>query len=434
MPLYAVGLVALIGLVAGGCETNSFLDPTEPEILHADKQPLLVPILRTLDPAHETTSEFANAGDVQPDDLVVAPGDYRIGKNDLVSVSITNLVNEGQETLKTVRITDTGMINLPFIAPFKAEGLTEHELEDAITAAYKAAQLVKDTQVSVQLNEARARTFSVLGNVNSPGQYEILQSDFRILDALTLARATPEITGVDYLYVIRKRSSDLGATTRPTETNPAAPATEPAIPAPSTDLLQPRTDAGDGKPLFADVTPSTQPSGGSASSAQPFAFNAPPGTADTRVIRIPLKDLRYGALKYNIVIRPGDLLFIPQPIIGVYYMGGHVQRGGAFSLSGMDVTLKQAVIAAGMFDQNAVPWRTEVIRRIGEDQEVFVRVDMSKVWSGDEPDIFIKPNDAIVVGTDWWASFLGAVRNSFRLTYGAGFLYDRDYYNQQNVP
>jgi hypothetical protein len=48
--------------------------------------------------------------------------------------------------------------------------------------------------------------------------------------------------------------------------------------------------------------------------------------------------------------------------------------------------------------------------------------------------MFIKPDDTIVVGTDWWAPFLGAVRNSFRLTYGAGFLYDRDYYNAQNVP
>jgi len=61
-------------------------------------------------------------------------------------------------------------------------------------------------------------------------------------------------------------------------------------------------------------------------------------------------------------------------------------------------------------------------------------VDMSKVWSGDLPDVFIKPNDTIVVGTDWWAAFLGAVRSSFRLTYGAGFLYDRDYYNATNVP
>jgi protein involved in polysaccharide export with SLBB domain len=418
-----------MAVMVGGCETNSLLDPTEPEILHADRQPLLVPILRNLD-ASEPNLEFANAGEVSPDDLKVEPGDYHIGKDDLLSVTITNLNGEGQETLKTVRLTDTGMINLPFIDPFKAEGLTEHQLEDVIADRYKSALLVKDTQVSVTVAEARARTFSIMGNVSGSGQYQILQSDFRILDAMVLAHATPEIQGVDYIYVIRKRSSDLNSTTQPsTPANSTTPPsnTEPAIPSPTPELLQPHTEASVVHPVYADAT--TQPTDSGA-----FAFNAPNGAQDTRVIRIPLNELRYGALKYNIVVRPGDLIFVPQPISGVYYIGGHVQRGGAFGLSGADITLKQAVVSAGMFDQNAVPWRTEVIRRIGEDQEVFVRVDMSKVWSGDLPDVFIKPNDTIVVGTDWWAAFLGAVRSSFRLTYGAGFLYDRDYYNATNVP
>ena len=435
--LFIMGFMTVVGLLAGGCETNSFMDPSEPQIYPAASQDhggLLKPILRTLD-AREPNQEFAHTDEVTPDDLTVAPGDYHIGKDDLVSVTITNLNGEGQETLKTVRITDTGMIDLPYIDPLKAEGLTEHELESAIADAYKKALLVKDTQVSVTVNETRARTFSILGNIAVPGQYEILQSDFRILDALVLAHATPEMTGVDYLYVLRKRSSDLGATTRPAETNPTPTPTvqpEPAIPAPTTEMLQPRTDATVDHPIFAD---STTPPAGSGSSAPAttnpsgFAFNAPAGTADTRVIRIPLTELRYGALKYNIVVRPGDLIFVPQPTVGVYYIGGHVLRGGVFSLSGMDITLKQAVVAAGMFDQAAVPWRTEVIRRIGENQEVFVRVNLYQVWSGDVPDIFIKPNDTIVVGTDWWATFLGAVRNSFRLTYGAGFLYDRDYWN-----
>ena len=34
-----------------------------------------------------------------------------------------------------------------------------------------------------------------------------------------------------------------------------------------------------------------------------------------------------------------------------------------------------------------------------------------------------------MVGTAFWAPFLAAVRNGFRITYGFGFLYDRNYYD-----
>ena len=96
------------------------------------------------------------------------------------------------------------------------------------------------------------------------------------------------------------------------------------------------------------------------------------------------------------------------------------------------MTLKQAWIAAGGADDFAFPYRTEVIRRIGANREVCVRVDLGKILALTVPDIYLKPNDVIYVGTNFFAPFLAAIRNSFRLTYGFGFLYDRNFYNGVN--
>jgi protein involved in polysaccharide export with SLBB domain len=125
------------------------------------------------------------------------------------------------------------------------------------------------------------------------------------------------------------------------------------------------------------------------------------------------------------------MIIVPQPTTGEYYIDGHVNRTGVYSLTARDITLKQAIAAAGGFDQLAVPAQTEVIRRIGNDKEVFALVNLDKVFSGDQPDIFLKPNDIVRVGTDMFQPFIAAMRNAYRFTYGFGFLYDRNYAPQQ---
>jgi hypothetical protein len=176
----------------------------------------------------------------------------------------------------------------------------------------------------------------------------------------------------------------------------------------------------------------TTAAGRATGSSGSFEFNdlAPP--PETRVIRIPLDELRNGDLRYNIVIRPRDTIVVPYAEIGTYYMGGHVARPGAYALSGQRVTLMDAVIAASMLDQLAIPDRTDLVRRVGPDRQVFVRVDLAKVFAGVSPDMYLKPDDKVLVGTNFIAPFLGAVRNGFRFTYGLGFIYDRNFAYDKN--
>jgi polysaccharide export outer membrane protein len=419
--LAGIASFAMLAML-GGCEINDYLNPGEPTIQGKDAKPLVVPILDTLASGiEEPDTAYANATDMRPEDLVPDVADYKIGKNDLVSVSIFDLLGEGTgETVKTARVSETGMLSLPFISPVKAEGLTEQDLEQAIIKAYQDAKLIRQARVAVTVAEARNRTFSIQGNAALPGEYQITKPDFRMLDALLTAHAPVQAIGVDYAYIIRKLTP--ASTTAPGGAAPAGqhPATSPS------DLLAPqsRANSASGAPLLMD-----QP----APNPGDFKFNDLQPPTDVRVIRVPINRLRqFGELQFNIVIRSGDMIIIPDPVTGVYYMGGHVARPGVFSLSGVKITLKQAWVASGGGDDFSVPRRSEVIRRVGAAKEVFVRVDLSKIWAGEQPDLYLKPNDMVMVGTNILAPFIASIRNSFRLTYGFGFLYDRNFYTGAN--
>jgi protein involved in polysaccharide export with SLBB domain len=329
--------------------------------------------------------------------------------------------------------------------------------------------------VSVTVAEARQRTFSILGAVGAAGQYAILQSDFRVLDALVLARDVS--TSVDTAYVIRQLTEEPenvkpNTPTTPTATPPAGGGTGTpggtTAPGGGSDTLAPRTQdnlpsmsprsqanfsgvttvallqtagtgvgtaGGEAAQLPPPPPPLPTPGGpgGTGAAGGGFQFAAPHAPAQTRVIRIPLDALKNGDLRYNIVIRPRDLILVPNPTIGEYYMGGHVQRVGVYSLTGRKITLKQAIVSAGMLDGVAIPQRTDIIRRIGPDREVFARLNLDAIYSGTQPDIYLKPYDEVMVGTNFLAPFIAAIRGGFRITYGFGFLYDRNYAPSQST-
>jgi polysaccharide export outer membrane protein len=473
--------VALAGLV-GGCEINDFINPGEPRIVDPDtaQHPLVVPVLDTLaSGVEEPDAAYADATDIEPADLIPDITDYKIGPNDLVSISIFDLLGEGTgEQVKTARVTETGMVSLPFIQPVKAADLTERQLEDAVSKAYEDARLIRNARVSVTVEEARAQTFSIQGNVGAPGEYQLTKPDFRMLDAMVTAKAPAVAIGVPYAYIIRKVTQPGTGELNPSNTPPAPESPETIPPPPSqppgmTPAPQPQPQPTTPAPTPAPMPPpatapgdllappptapgpqgranpdspapkllsSAAPASASDDAAPPppsgkvFKFDDLEAPTDVRIIRVPIDQLRqYGELKYNIVIRPSDMIIVPDPTNGVYYMGGHVARPGVFGLTGEKVTLKDAWVAAGGADDFAMPFRTEVVRRIGTSREVGIRVHLDKILNFQEPDIYLKPNDVIYVGTDIFAPFLAAVRNSFRISYGAAFLYDQNFYTGPNV-
>jgi protein involved in polysaccharide export with SLBB domain len=112
--------------------------------------------------------------------------------------------------------------------------------------------------------------------------------------------------------------------------------------------------------------------------------------------------------------------------VGEYYVMGQVARPGAFSITGREITLKAAVAAAGNLAPLGWPDRCTIYRRYGDREEMH-QVDLDKIFAGTQQDLMLKNNDLIVVGTHPAAPFLAVLRNAFRMTYGFGFVYDRNF-------
>ena len=146
----------------------------------------------------------------------------------------------------------------------------------------------------------------------------------------------------------------------------------------------------------------------------------------TRVLKIPIRRIGVDP-RYNIVIRPGDIITVPFNVVGEAVVMGNVNRPGYIDLTGRPMTLIQAIAAAGGLGQLAEPSRVEVRRRIGDTKEQIISVNLDKIARGLQPDFFIKQDDTINVGTLPTSSFAAVLRNAFRATYGFGFIYDKNF-------
>ena len=180
-----------------------------------------------------------------------------------------------------------------------------------------------------------------------------------------------------------------------------------------------RTDG----PLEARTTPEPE----RQNPIEQFGWDEVSGAPRTRLIKIPADKLLGGDPKYNIVIRPGDVINVPLDLVGSYYVMGNFNNQGEIRLPGSPVTLKMAVASAGGLNGLAWPKKCEITRQLSDNKEETVMVDLEKIFKGSQPDFFIKQGDVINIGTHGTSRWLAVLRNAFRATYGFGFIYDRNF-------
>jgi polysaccharide biosynthesis/export protein len=169
---------------------------------------------------------------------------------------------------------------------------------------------------------------------------------------------------------------------------------------------------------------------GAVDPALPLAGESPPLILD-RIIEIDYQRLLRGDSTYNIVVRPNDLIFVDGPAPGVVYISGEIARPGVYQLpaGAGRLTLSRLFAAAGDPNAIAMPERVDLTRIVGPDREATIRVNLAAIRRRTEPDIYLKADDHIHVGTSWVATPLAVIRNGFRTTYGFGFLLDRNFGN-----
>lgn len=224
-----------------------------------------------------------------------------------------------------------------------------------------------------------------------------------------------------------------------------APATapEPAPPSPDgrsrwvfTDGRWVQVPADQQAPEDADARPGRQeePVFARGEGADPFGWRDVGKSNMARIIAINRRKLDQGDPRMNIVVRDSDVIMVPTLEVGEFYVMGEVARPGVYSLTGREVTVKMAVAAAGNLGPLAWPENSILIRRVGGNQEQIVPLDIEAIFEGTQPDIFLKPDDVIAVGTDVRTSFFAVMRNAFRMTYGFGFIYDRNFADPFTIP
>ncbi len=172
---------------------------------------------------------------------------------------------------------------------------------------------------------------------------------------------------------------------------------------------------------------------GNASPTTPAAAGEADGASSLvtqRVIRIPVKALLAGDARYNIVVRKGDTIRVPAPVAGLVYMTGQVQRPGPYSLPDVGkLTLLRALDSAGGLSAIAIPERCDITRIVGKDRQATIQLNLRAIAEQTEPDLYLKPDDRINVGTNFWALPLAVLRGGFRTNYGFGFVVDRNFGN-----
>ncbi len=147
-----------------------------------------------------------------------------------------------------------------------------------------------------------------------------------------------------------------------------------------------------------------------------------------RVIEVPVGPLLAGSAQFNIIVRPGDVIRVPSPAEGIVYITGEVQRPGTFNLpSAGRYTIKRAIASAGGLSNTAIPEKLDLTRMVGPDRQATIRLNLRAIEEGTQPDVFLKPDDIINVGTNFWALPLAVARNGFRASYGFGFVLDRNF-------
>lgn len=235
---------------------------------------------------------------------------YVVGASDVLGIKVFN-----EEPLSNKYTVDSdGSITFPLIGRVQVAGKTPRQVEEHLTKLLQP-DYVRRAQVSVEIATYRSRSIYVLGEVRTPGRYNI-EGPMTLLEVIANA----------------------GSTT----------------PAASNTIIVQRYKDG----LAA-------------------AVSAPAEPGDKRwaeVMRINLEELREGKLSANLLLQDSDMIIVPAA--ERYYVSGFVKTPGSFVLR-PGMTVRQAIAEAGGLTERGSTRRMKIIRKGANGQEVEVNANMS---------------------------------------------------------
>ena len=128
--------------------------------------------------------------------------EYKLSPNDLVDFRVF----QGSELDSVVRISGEGQENFPLIGVVVLGGKTTGEAIEVLKSCYRNGYLI-NPQISLTVRSYAKKLFTVLGQVQKPGSYDIIgTSQITLLQAIGMAGGYTKIA--DSLNVTIKRVED----------------------------------------------------------------------------------------------------------------------------------------------------------------------------------------------------------------------------------
>ena len=167
------------------------------------------------DISEDTSMEMAvNQGIIiQPQDqlsIVVASRDPKLAMqfNNTISQYFTGSEiagSAGQQRMTGYVVDNDGFINFPALGQIKVAGMNRWELQRKIEEDLASTGMLRDARVTVEFMNFR---ISVLGEVVSPGTYNITGDKITIFQALALARDLTIYGCRDNVRVVREQNGE----------------------------------------------------------------------------------------------------------------------------------------------------------------------------------------------------------------------------------
>ena len=124
---------------------------------------------------------------------------FVIGTDDVLAVSVW----KEPEISRSVPVRSDGKISLPLVGEVQAAGNTPSKLEKDIAARLK--DYIAEPEVTVVVQQVNSQKFNILGMVNKPGSYPLVNSP-TILDAIAVAGGFRDFAKQKSIYVLRQNS------------------------------------------------------------------------------------------------------------------------------------------------------------------------------------------------------------------------------------
>lgn len=299
---------------------------------------------------------------------VVSRGDYRIGPDDLLQISVF----EAPEMNREVRVSAGGEISLPLLGDIRAAGLSPIELEVVIDALLRR-KYMKDPHVSVFVAEMQSHSVAVFGAVEKPGVFQIRGAK-TLIEILSMAQGLAKDAG-DKVVIVRH---DSGA------------------------AITPYAASGNGGAAGTNSQPHGNTPAGlvNTSNAMPNPTQraSAAGAGDSGSVVINLRNLlESGDPRANVLVYPGDIVKVERA--GVVYVVGEVRKPGGFELQdNQSISVVQAIALAEGLTRTSATGSTRIIHtNATTGKRTEVRINLKKILSGHAPDPLLRPRDIVFV-------------------------------------